>query len=265
MDAYLSSFTEEQWQSLSSFGLTPFMQSEVLAIPSSMFLDDQQCLMILEKIMPVIKAPNIKVTVSLILKRVAFLTLAPVLFAMSRYDKGLNVKEGNSVFHFAQEDGHWRSSVALKKLSVSQPDGNRVAWREKLLHNAFAGHLTLLVEQFHRLTRTPKNILWENIAIRVFSIYESRILLGVPEERKTVAQEDFSLLLDPNTTELFGLPKNPIADFYFEMSQVPYIEEPVRIRQTCCYYYQTTDPADYCGACPLPLRLLRRKKTQGLP
>ena len=71
---------------------------------------------------------------------------------------------------------------------------DRNAWRNEILSKVFLGHLTLLVEQFYRLTKVSRRVLWENIAVRVFSIYEQRILTNIVEEKRVIAEADYAYL-----------------------------------------------------------------------
>tara|TARA_R110001599_G_scaffold179411_2_gene372032 strand:+ start:26816 stop:27610 length:795 start_codon:yes stop_codon:yes gene_type:complete len=244
----------EEWKVLAAFGLKSYQQNEPLSIDSSKLLDTALCLETLQKIMPELGAENLKVTASLVMKRMAFLTLAPVLYAMSGFDKGLNASLANCVFEYPLENRLWLSKMPLKNASVTSWSDNRNRWREAVLNQVFAGNLTLLVEQFYALTKVSKRILWENIAVRVFSIYEQRILVSVSEEMESKAQEDYAYLLDNSTTELFGLNENPLTVFYRDKQLTTLSENPIRVRRTCCFYYQATEPPVYCGSCPLPLK-----------
>ncbi|WP_219701756.1 IucA/IucC family C-terminal-domain containing protein [Marinomonas lutimaris] len=248
----------DEWEVLAAFGLKFYQQDEPLAIDSSKLLDDVLCLETLQKIMPELGAPNLKVTASLVIKRVAFLTLAPVLYAMSGFDKGLDGSIENSVFEYPLDNRIWQSKMPLKNTSVSVLESSdkedRDAWRDEILSKVFSGHLTLLVEQFYRLTKVSRRVLWENIAVRVFSIYEQRILASVTEEKRATGEADYAYLLDKTTTQLFGLEENPLTVFYRDKQLTVLSENPVRVRRTCCFYYQATEPPVYCGSCPLPLR-----------
>lgn len=251
----------EEWDVLAAFGLKSYQQDEPLAIDSSKLLDDALCLETLQKIMPELGAPNLKVTASLVIKRMAFLTLAPVLYAMSGFDKGLDVSIENSVFEYPLENRIWQSKMPLKDTSVSvwksSDKESREVWRDDILSKVFSGHLTLLVEQFYRLTKVSRRVLWENIAVRVFSIYEQRILTNIAEEKRVIAEADYAYLLDKTSTQLFGLEENPLTVFYREKQLTALSENPVRVRRTCCFYYQATEPPVYCGSCPLPLKKKR--------
>ncbi|MBU1294880.1 MAG: (2Fe-2S)-binding protein [Gammaproteobacteria bacterium] len=250
----------EEWEVLAAFGLKLYQEDEPLAIDSSKLLDDDLCLETLHNIMPELGAPNLKVTASLVIKRVAFLTLAPVLYAMSSFDKGLDASLENSVFEYPLENKMWLSKMPLKMTEVSVWKGSdkedRNAWRNEILSKVFLGHLTLLVEQFYRLTKVSRRILWENVAVRVFSIYEQRILVNVVEEMRSKAQADYAYLLDKSTTDLFGLNENPLTAFYRDKQLTALSENPIRVRRTCCFYYQATEPPVYCGSCPLPFKKL---------
>ncbi|WP_417526565.1 IucA/IucC family C-terminal-domain containing protein [Marinomonas shanghaiensis] len=251
----------EEWDVLAAFGLKAYQADEPLAIDSSKLLDDALCLETLQKIMPELGAPNLKVTASLVIKRMAFLTLAPVLYAMSGFDKGLDVSIENSVFEYPLENRIWQSKMPLKDTSVSvwksSDKESREVWRDDILSKVFSGHLTLLVEQFYRLTKVSRRVLWENIAVRVFSIYEQRILTNIAEEKRMIAEADYAYLLEKTTTQLFGLEENPLTVFYREKQLTALSENPVRVRRTCCFYYQATEPPVYCGSCPLPLKKKR--------
>ncbi|SBS32007.1 Ferric iron reductase FhuF-like transporter [Marinomonas spartinae] len=245
---------EDEWSKLAAFGLKSYTEDEPFAIDSQKLLDDALCLETLHKIMPEIGAPNLRVTASLVMKRIAFLTLAPVLYAMSGFDKGLDGSLTNCVFEYPLKNRLWLSKMPLKDTSVTSGPDDRDSWRETLLTRVFAKNLTLLVEQFYALTKVSKRILWENIAVRVFSIYEQRILMTIPEEKRVQAKLDFAFLLDKNTRALFGLNENPLVVFYRDKKQTALSEKPVRVRRTCCFYYQATDPSEYCSNCPLPLK-----------
>ena len=243
---------KREWQRLSEFGLADCHALSPRSMATEQLLDDTRCLEVLATIQAELGAPDLKVTASLVIKRIGFLTLAPMLSAMSWYDKGLDMTISNCIFEYPLEQQQWQSRMPLKDCRVNSPGCQRTIWREALLTAAFDQNLSLLVKQFHRLTRVPQAVLWENIAIRVFSIYERRILPALTEPtQRAVAEADFAYLLQADTTRVFGLEKNPLTRYFYELSQHNEHTVPVRVRRTCCYYYKVTDPAKYCSTCPL--------------
>lgn len=256
-------FSSEQWGTLQGFGLKAFCHDQDKAMASTLLLNDDQCRAVLKKIMPELGAANLKITASLVIKRIAFLTLAPTLFAMSRYHLDLNMSIENCVFEYPLKNKIWQSQMPLMsfELSLYKPEQDRNAWREEILKNAFANHLSLLVEQFHRVTRVSKRILWENVAIRVFSIYERRILNAIPDNLLPQAQQDFLWLIDAKNHALFATDHNPIAEFYSAKIPSPTATENIRVRSTCCFYFKATEPSEHCSICPrLHQRALQASK-----
>ncbi|MGO1297131.1 MAG: IucA/IucC family C-terminal-domain containing protein [Vibrio sp.] len=244
--------SHQEWQRLSEFGLTDCHALSPRSIATEQLLDDTRCLEVLAIIQAEIGAPDLKVTASLVIKRIGFLTLAPMLSAMSWYDKGLDMSMGNCIFEYPFEQQQWQSRMPLKNCQVTHADDDRVAWREALLSSVFKHHLSLLVMQFHRLTRVPQAVLWENIAVRVFSIYERRILPALTDPtQRSMAQADFTYLLQAETAQLFGLDSNPLTRYFYQIPVKNDPVTPIRVRRTCCYYYKVTDPAKYCSTCPL--------------
>ncbi|SHO59263.1 IucA/IucC family C-terminal-domain containing protein [Vibrio quintilis] len=254
MTEYRHPFSPEAWQQLAAFGLKDCTARSPLSLDAVGLTEDATCMQILQAIMPALGAPNLKVTASLVLKRFAFLTLAPLLYAMSRLNQGLDVSLNNCVFEYPLENRIWRSGLPLKNVRFSLVSEEREPWRETLLRQAFQGNLSQLVSQLHRLTRTPEKVLWENVAVRVFSIYERRIMIGMPDEITAQVQADYRFLLNPQTTDIFGLKVNPLSGFHHRKIKAPGCDEPVRVRRTCCYYYRATEPARYCSNCPLLFR-----------
>ena len=254
-------FTEAEWQALAAYGLTQAdSEHEVgFRVNAEQLIDDKACFALLEQIQPALGAPNLKVAASLTLKRLAFLVLAPTLYALSRFDKGLDVSLTQCEFDYALKDRIWQSKLPLKSVQVTPLSGDRTAWRAQALRQAFAEHLTPVVETMHRLTRSPKRILWENVAVRVFSIYERRVLPDLEGEQKALAQADYAWLLSQQASGVYGLDSNPISEFDSAFTELEHAAEPVRVRRTCCYYYRASEPQEFCSNCPLPLRLNRNK------
>ncbi|WP_254592749.1 hypothetical protein [Pectobacterium polaris] len=111
--------TAPQWAMLSgTLQLTDASQrAGQESCPSRRVLDPDYCRWLLETLTPPLLSPSIKITASLLAKRIGFLTTAASLYAMSVYNKGLNMTLDNSVLEF----GHarlWTSTMPLYDLTV---------------------------------------------------------------------------------------------------------------------------------------------------
>ncbi|WCG81839.1 hypothetical protein [Pectobacterium sp. A5351] len=84
---------------------------------------------------------SIKITASLLAKRIGFLTTASSLYALSVYSNGLNMALDNSVLEFGH-DRLWTSTMPLYELTMSQPAwGKRDTWCDSLSDTRFTQHL----------------------------------------------------------------------------------------------------------------------------
>ncbi|MDQ2137765.1 IucA/IucC family C-terminal-domain containing protein [Alcaligenaceae bacterium B3P038] len=261
-------FDRAQWQVLSqSLQLARAADRDVdYAIDTQALLDVERCRKWLDSVGPMIGSPSRVVTASLLAKRIAFLVTGPSLYAMSAFDLGLNLARDNCITEYAHRDGLWQSRMVLKDLAVDRPgEGRRAEWRERVMRRVFAEHLTPLWATLHEACGIAPRILWENTAVRVFSLYERRLAKLDSERLRCQARDDFDYLMHRAPASVFGLPEHPLVRFFSAASAVaardvaptgagPDGAPPrpaVRFRKTCCLYFMATDPAEYCSTCPL--------------
>lgn len=223
-------------------------------------LNPRHCLKVLTHLMPVLNAPSLQITASLLSKRIAFLTTASSLYAMSMYNKGLDMSLTNCLLEYGHDGRRWTSGMPLYDLSIAVPQGAmREEWRRSQLQRLFAGHLTPLWRAFSQATGLSARILWENTAVRVFSLYERRMLATDGESTALLLriQQDFDYLIHQAPGAVFGCEDNPMTAFFRDKTWVPTLATAIRFRRTCCFYYKASQPREYCAACPL----LRPKRT----
>lgn len=203
----------------------------------------------ISRVMVGIGAPNDKVTASMIMKRYAFFA-AMALFTMSHSDRGLNIRTSNVTLVSHYEDGLWLPKFYLKDLSFESVSGDRQAWREQYVKDLFANHVYLLMDQLSKITKISKLILWENIAVYLFWLYES-VLDDSNEERKRIIEEDFRYLFYEAPGSVFGeYNHNPLTKYDSGKIFNPVTEKYIRYRKTCCFSYKLEGNHKRCKTCP---------------
>ena len=251
-------FDANQWQVLTTrFMLTDASaRHPVYSIPTVDLLDPARCAMLLREIGPIIGSPTLKVTASLLGKRMAFLTTAAALYSMTVFDKGLDLSLGNTIFEY-QHDGKWQSRMPLIDLAVTRAQaGDREQWRERIVQQLFAENLALVWAALSAASGVSPKILWENMAVRIYSQYERHMLASAGPDKKARIQEDFDYLLNAPAS-VFGVKDNPLKQYYFAHTRCD--DKLIRIRKTCCFYLRATTPPEYCSVCPLTCN--RKAKT----
>lgn len=161
---------------------------------------------------------------SLFLKRYAVLTASASLDYYGLQEKKLDWL-GTATFHL--------NEFTLAIHPTNEIEGS---WEEKV----FFHHLNSLVEIISKGCKVNKQILWENIAVRLNAVLERNKGSYSEEKIKSL----FHSLTQP-TPIWFGGLQNPLHKYC-------QLDNPTRI--TCCRYYQLDKKEEgmpYCLVCPL--------------
>jgi ferric iron reductase protein FhuF len=256
-----TSLTEAEWESLASrFSLTKgdIDRPSLHSVPSGRLLEREACGRYLDALSLEIGSPSRRVTASMLAKRYAFVCVSPVLYAMTMFDKGLRLSLEHcrleSYLDRGGDSGNSRfPNYSLAGLEVWKPaPGSRREWREALLLELFAGHLSPLFAALSDLAKVPAAILWENAAVRILPLYEEAADKETDMAARHRIREDFEYIASTAPGSLFGQRTNPLRRFLGSRDCTGSADAQARTRLTCCLYYEMS--AEYCRACPLPQR-----------
>lgn len=183
---------------------------------------------------------------SMLVKSYAFLA-ALVLYSMSVFNKGINSSIDNLFLYTEEDDPFWLPSFHFVNSEVTTPASSRNEWRDEVLEGLFKQNIALMITTISKLSRVAKVILWENVALYIFWMYESTLEdKDLSEETKARIRDDFSYVVMEAAPHLFGVKaKNPLAPFFHEK------HNDVRKRSTCCLFYLTSKNNDRCNTCPI--------------
>jgi ferric iron reductase protein FhuF len=188
-----------------------------------------------------IGSPSERTAASIFIKRYAFIAVIS-LYAMTTANRKLNLSLDNIEMEEADSGKDWLPMISLKDSSIEEWDGeDRNEWRKGVYRDLFANNIYPLIEHFEKTFKVSKLILWENIAVYLFWLYETEL----KDSENPNAQNDFRFLLMEAEGNLFGsYHLNPITKYY---SKKNYPDE-IRIRKTCCFTYQLGSKR--CKTCP---------------
>ncbi|XID91652.1 IucA/IucC family C-terminal-domain containing protein [Paenibacillaceae bacterium WGS1546] len=249
-----SGFTPaEKEQLAASFSLLADPPSDARnRMPCLDLLDETRCAAYLDGLAGTLPSPSRLVAASQFSKRYAFIAAVPSLYAMTAYGKGMLLSIEDCSLD-ASPDRIGQSRLTAGKLLVTEPKaGERDRWRAELTNRLFAGHLARIWRTVSAVAGIPKAILWENAAVRVYSLYEKRIPAEADEKTRLRLAEDFDYLVRRAPGSAFGEKFNPLARFFGDrrFPGLPSEAAATRIRRTCCFYYQAAPDAEYCSTCP---------------
>lgn len=208
-------------------------------------LSEEKCLAFLQQQMVDIKAPNLTVTASMLSKRYAYLLVSSTLYSMVEFNGALHLPV--KACTLTNERKLSIQADICKWQEVNSLD--REQWRERILNDLFAVHVTPVLNIFKKTSQLSSKILWENVAIRINSIYRKTLAKESEQDKIKRLESDFSFLKNASG-DLFDLKENPIKPYLKigeEQKLNPY-------RKTCCMYHKLEkDPEGigYCGICPI--------------
>lgn len=244
-------FTPNQWAYLRhSLGLSHAGEADPRSLGATELQDPRICRSVLERLGPVLGASDVRVTASLWSKRLAFLTTGCCLYALSACDRGLDMSPANSIIEYAHDGKRWAAALPLRSVQCCRwPACDRERARQRIVETLFGQLLAPLWHVLHQSSGVSIRVLWENTAVRIYSLYDRRLADLSSSQAVRRCQDDFDFLLDLSPS-VFGLGYNPLARFRRPCSS--HLDaRGIRFRRTCCLYYMATHPAEYCRACPL--------------
>ncbi|MCM3094028.1 MULTISPECIES: IucA/IucC family C-terminal-domain containing protein [unclassified Cytobacillus] len=247
--------TGEQAEALGQFRLTrDSEESSPLTIKVGNLLDTTQTGAYLDKVKNHLGAPDKKTAASILLKRYAFLPVI-YLYCMTSWNVKLDIRNENITIVSQDRDGLWLPGFRFTRLHGQGAGKEREQWREDAVRTLFSSHISPLLNKIASETKISKLILWENIAIYLFWLYEKVLPLETCSER---AAEDYRFILEEASGNLFGSETaNPLRKFDSRKIVIESTGKTVRPRKTCCYSYLTSS-GKRCGTCPHSCKSKRR-------
>ncbi|WP_079507037.1 siderophore-iron reductase FhuF [Mesobacillus jeotgali] len=246
-----SELTGNEIATLANYRFAVSEPEKEVQIDFTPFTDEATMGVYLERFNEGLNAPDAKTAASVFMKRHAFLAVL-YLYSMTAFNKRLDVSPGNIILADSIKDGLWLPEFYLKSKNTDVcPDGHRDTWRTEAVRHLFMDNLSPVIDAISKSARISKLILWENVAVYMFWLYEKILSETDDPDVKIRAAEDFSFLVESAPGKLFGkYHKNPITRFYREPVYQEETDSFIRIRKTCCYSYRLKEKGSYCKTCP---------------
>jgi ferric iron reductase protein FhuF len=241
----------DEIRELEKFRLSTKRAHSPLSIRVDQLLHEETLTTYLEMLQRKLGAPNMIVTASILMKRYSFLAVM-ALYAMSVWNKRLSIAVHQVWLETEDSAETWLPAFRLEQFECEEVNAARDQWRKETIQILFARHMNVLIERLCQTTKISPLILWENVAIYIFWLYETLL------EDKTFAhineqlRDDFHFVIQEAKGELFGrYSQNPLARFWKEKTYSSLAKKEIRRRTTCCLYYKIATDRSHCQTCPL--------------
>ncbi|WP_179298891.1 IucA/IucC family C-terminal-domain containing protein [Evansella halocellulosilytica] len=210
--------------------------------------DEKKCKDYLNKVTEKIQSPSLMVTASQFSKQYARFITTPAFSTMTLQEKGFDVSLENSVLKTDWSGANWNKEIDFMKERTWDIPKRKIG-REDIVNKVFANHLSQVWRTIANVANVPKLILWENTAVRIFSLYEKKLQENASSSDKKRIEEDLDYLVHEAPGSLFGEKRNPLKQF-FQPKRGDKDGDVVRERQTCCFYYEICNGEKFCSVCP---------------
>ncbi len=241
----VKSLTEKEVHVLQKYRLNPGLKHafRVADLKDEIFLKE-----FMTNLSKVIGAPSEKVAASIFMKRYAFVAVI-ALYAMSAWNKKVNVKLDMIDMEAPEQGKSWLPFVDLKDLTAEELDlssQGRAEWRQEVIKDLFAKNISPIIAKLEKTFGISKLILWENIAVYLFWLYETEL-----KNNNKQAFEDFNyIIFEADESQFGGYKGNSLQKYYGKKVFMEQWGEDVRMRKTCCFTYQLEGSSKCCKTCP---------------
>ncbi len=186
-------------------------------------------------------------TASMFTKRIGIYMVTTYLVPMTLFSKmpGLD-SEGIKMIRLDENSlwfPKWKNDNALNSV---QGDQDREEWVKEQVTLLIQEMILPLFQNVHHITKLPMTTMWENLAIYIYWFYEQYYSKIANDEIQTQAQEDFKVIKDDLSGDIFQSKRNPLAQLQYQPCQ----PDGAHMRKLCCLTYRMNDDSKYCRTCP---------------
>lgn len=193
---------------------------------------------------------SVFVAASQFMKRMGYILTVPFLYSLTILDKKLTDHLSDSLIVSKVENQKWMPNLYISEDSRLGTSIVSLNTRKEVINELFE-QITLLIDKVAKVSLVPKSILWENVAIYVYWLYETKLKEAEFLIYQHQIEQDFSYILHEMSAEIFQQHHNPIEYFHSQRQQNDEESSQPRMRKTCCFYYKTSQSnGKFCGGCP---------------
>lgn len=253
-----SELSKGEVQSLATFRFIEKKPKESTFIHYTSLMQPAKVKEILYLVQDKMGTPNFRVAASMLTKRMAFYAVIH-LYAMTALGKRLCINPEHVQLIENDSSSLWLPDFYFEEMKVEEVGEDRSQAREEMMQHVFRNMLTPVVQLLSRQVKLPERVMWENIVHYIFWLYEDILQTAQAAELKKRAREDFYYIIHKAHGNLFGsYERNPLTPFDRDLVFNEALNEPVRIRKTCCLAYLLDENEEkMCTTCPIPVHRKR--------
>ncbi|OZM56628.1 hypothetical protein CIB95_10410 [Lottiidibacillus patelloidae] len=244
-----NALTNEDWIELQRYRIFKYEASN--GWPLYLYNDLNSYKKYLEKVSNELSIDSLQATASVLVKRLSFPFIG-YLYMLTVHDKRIAIQAENTFLVDRYLNKMWMPDFHLKDISFVSIDGNDRNSSFRLSIEMFFKEVFYpLIEKTYRLTKLSKWIMWENIAVYVYWLYDDLQGRETLVHRLDQLKDDFEILLNAQGQMFGNVHQNPLKKMYNKKVFVEEYNKEIRPRTTCCFsYLMNNRNQSFCSTCP---------------
>ncbi|MFN7249967.1 MAG: hypothetical protein ACK4M9_04160 [Anaerobacillus sp.] len=188
--------------------------------------------------------------------------LSGLQYVLSHYDTALNVSLSNIELQMYYDKEHNYYGLGFRFIDCKDfpLSTERNQWRRDVLEKLYSTNVVPLVNLFHEATNVRLRDLYGQLSIGLYHGHDRVVEICQLVEEVAKIKDDFNFLTKELSPTIFNLKKNPF-NISFGMIESPREEGVmIRMKPSCCLYYQTEGATTKCYGCPRMTNEERRER-----
>lgn len=228
-------------------------------VPAVAYLEPRTLLAAVERVRKAYQAPDLRVAASRWNKHYNAALLPGVLSAMTLLGVSLSaaiknvsivLRDGLPValqIHNLAETAVYPGRLPCPGLRFGRELQSVMELQRTVFTGLVHGHLALVIDRLHGLSRVPREILWGNAGNLCADLYER---IAACREVEVAVAEDRRALLELPMSGVMAGPDPLYQSVRYEHADGSCLTRATRVRRTCCLRYRLPDSSP-CYVCPL--------------
>jgi ferric iron reductase protein FhuF len=197
-----------------------------------------------------IKAPDLNVSATYFSSMFG-MTCSAFISMLSLYNVKIPVTPSSLLIQFYHNEQYHFDNIAFKLNSEEWYAGeNSESWRRDQIGEFLRTFVAPLLEHIAKVADIRVRELWGQLVVGLDFGFNKSLAMAESEEQTEKLKSDYDWLTGKWNTSILFCDKNPLNFPYLEVESAQDPEVKLRIKPTCCLYYQTEGAKNKCYTCP---------------
>lgn len=179
------------------------------------------------------------------------MTCSAYISMLSLYNVAIPVTTDHLNIQFYRNEQYHFDNIAFKLTSEEWNEGEgSESWRRTQIEDFFRTIVTPTLEQISEVAGIRIRELWGQLVVGLDFGFNKGLGLAKTKDQEARLRSDYNWLTNDASPTVFNSKKNALNFPYMKVENPQDPNDFLRIKPTCCLYYQTEGAKNKCYTCP---------------